>query len=85
MRYLIGDIGNSEIKLCILNKKFKIIKRLKVETSKIKYQSFFKKKIFPFINNKILYNKALFSSVVPTVFMNIKKNLKKILIFNAKS
>lgn len=77
MRYLIGDIGNSEIKLCILNKKFKIIKRLKVETSKIKDQSFFKKKIFPFINNKILYNKALFSSVVPTVFMNIKKKLKK--------
>jgi len=77
MRYLIGDIGNSEIKLCILNKKFKIIKRLKVETSKIKNQSFFKKKIFPFINNKILYNKALFSSVVPTVFMNIKKKLKK--------
>ena len=77
MRYLIGDIGNSEIKLCILNKKLKIIKRLKVETSKIKDQSFFKKKIFPFINNKILYNKALFSSVVPTVFMNIKKKLKK--------
>lgn len=77
MRYLIGDIGNSEIKLCILNKKFKIIKRLKVETSKIKDQSFFKKKIFPFINNKILYNKALFSSVAPTAFMNIKKKLKK--------
>ena len=77
MRYLIGDIGNSEIKLCILNKKFKIINRLKVETSKIKNQSFFKKKIFPFINNKILYNKALFSSVAPTAFMNIKKKLKK--------
>ena len=77
MRYLIGDIGNSEIKLCILNKKFKIIKRLKVETSKIKDQSLFKKKIFPFINNKILYNKALFSSVAPTAFMNIKKKLKK--------
>ena len=33
--YLIGDIGNSETKLCILNKNYKIIKRLSVETFKI--------------------------------------------------
>ena len=26
--YLIGDIGNSEIKICLVNKKNKIIKRI---------------------------------------------------------
>ena len=77
MKYLIGDIGNSEIKLCILNKKFKIIKRLKVETSKINDKRFIKKFFFSFIGTKDLINKALFSSVVPSAFNNIKKKLKK--------
>ncbi len=77
MRYLIGDIGNSEIKLCILNNKFKIIKRLKVETAKINEQRFIEKKFFSFIKNGDLLKKALFSSVVPSAFKNIKEKLKK--------
>jgi len=77
MKYLIGDIGNSEVKLCILNKNFKIIKRLKIETSKIQDYYFFKKKIFPFLKNKNLFKKTLFSSVVPSVFKYIKIKLKK--------
>ena len=43
MTYLIGDIGNTETKLCVLDKKFKIIKRLNVDTLKIKNQYYFKK------------------------------------------
>ena len=31
---LIGDIGNTETNFCILNKKFKIIKRLNFDTLK---------------------------------------------------
>ena len=34
MIYLIGDIGNTETKLCVLDRKFKIIKRLNVDTLK---------------------------------------------------
>ena len=74
--YLIGDIGNSETKFCILNDNFNIIKRLSSDTSKIN-NLFFKNKIYPFIKNKKINNKVLFSSVVPSVFSLIKKKLKK--------
>ena len=77
MTYLIGDIGNTETKLCVLDKKLKIIKRLNVDTLKIKNQYYFKKIIFSFVKNKIIDNKALFSSVVPSVFFAIKKYFKK--------
>ena len=73
MIYLIGDIGNTETKLCVLDKKFKIIKRLNVDTLKIKNQYYFRKIIFSFVKNKIIDNKALFSSVVPSIFFSIKK------------
>ena len=48
MTYLIGDIGNTETKFCLLDKKFKIIKRINVNTLKIKKKYYFKKKIFLF-------------------------------------
>ena len=77
MTHLIGDIGNTQTKLCILDKKSKIIKRLNIETSKIKNQYYFKKIIFSFVKDRIVNKKALFSSVVPAVFFVIKKNFKK--------
>ena len=77
MTHLIGDIGNTETKLCILNKSFKIVRRLKIDTLKINNQYYFKKIIFSFVQNKIINKKALFSSVVPSVFLVMKKNLKK--------
>ena len=49
MAYLIGDIGNTETKLCVLDKKFKIIKRLNVDTLKIQNKYYFKKIIFSFV------------------------------------
>ena len=84
MTYLIGDIGNTETKLCLFNKSYKIVERLKFETSKIHNKHFFRMKIFPFINNKVEKKKALFSSVVPSVFFIIKKNLKKSFNINCK-
>ena len=77
MIYLIGDIGNTKTKLCILDKKLKIIKKLNIDTSKIKNQYNFKKIIFSFVKDKIINKKALFSSVVPSVFFAIKKYFKK--------
>jgi len=77
MAYLIGDIGNTETKLCILDDNYKIINRLKIDSSKINSFFYFKKKIFPFVHNKIINKKALFSSVVPSVFLKLKKNFKK--------
>ena len=77
MTHLIGDIGNTKTKLCILDKKSKIIKRLNIETSRIKNQYYFKKIIFSFVKDRITNKKALFSSVVPSVFFAIKKSFKK--------
>ena len=69
--YLIGDIGNTEIKICLFKSNLKLIKRIRIPTV--------------FLNNNILYiklkflkkyknkiNKVVFSSVVPSVFKMIK-------------
>ena len=76
MTYLVGDIGNTKTKLCILDKKLKIIKKLNISTLKIKNRYYFKKIILSFIRNRVVNKKALFSSVVPSVFLTIKKNLR---------
>ena len=77
MTHLIGDIGNTETKLCILDKKLKIIKKLNIDTSEIKNQYYFKKIIFSFFKDKIINKKALFCSVVPSSFFAIKKSFNK--------
>ena len=73
--YLIGDIGNTEIKVCLVSPKNKIIKRInfsngRLSNSKIKKKFNLFKKYFPKIN------KILFCSVVPRSFIMIKKYLK---------
>ena len=49
MKYLIGDIGNTSTKLCILNEKFKIFRTYEFQTYKIYEGSFLKK----FLSNKL--------------------------------
>ena len=76
MKYLIGDIGNTSTKLCILNKEFKIFRSYEFQTDKIYKGSFLRK----FLSNKLTkeLNKVfLFSSVVPKAFKEIKKKFKK--------
>ena len=75
MKYLIGDIGNTSTKICILNKKFQILKSYNFDTNKI-YKKSLLKKIFRKKTYRNINPIFLFSSVVPKVFMNIKKNLK---------
>ena len=80
--YLIGDIGNTEIKICLFKSNLKLIKRIRIPTV--------------FLNNNILYiklkflkkyknkiNKVVFSSVVPSVFKMIKFILLKIIKKNS--
>jgi len=75
MKFLIGDIGNTSTKICILNSKFEILKSYNFETTKMNRVDYLKmiskKKI-----NKDLNSIFLFSSVVPRVFKNLKKKLK---------
>tara|TARA_Y100000591_G_scaffold248699_1_gene219850 strand:+ start:300 stop:1046 length:747 start_codon:yes stop_codon:yes gene_type:complete len=76
MKYLVGDIGNTLTKICILNNKFKILRSYNFETDKV-YKLNFLKSIIEKKTNRNLNSVFLFSSVVPKVFMNIKKKLKK--------
>ena len=76
MNYLIGDIGNTSVKISVLNYKFDIKKSYNIDTIKL-----YKKKNIDKFFNKILNNnlnkKVLFSSVVPNAFKLIKNYLKK--------
>ena len=76
MNYLVGDIGNTTIKLSILNKSFKIIKIYNLNTHKIFNNSLKKNFLDKFLKRNI-NKKVLISSVVPNVFKNIKKYLSK--------
>ncbi len=74
--YLIGDIGNSETKICLFNNKKKFLKKKILNTSYLGKKSI--NNNFKFINlyyKKI--DKIIFSSVVPNVFKNIKRFIKK--------
>ena len=33
--YLIGDIGNTDIKICLFNSKLKLVRRIKLSTSSL--------------------------------------------------
>ena len=75
MKFLIGDIGNTSTKICVLNNNFKILKSYNFETIKI-FKGNLIKTIIRKKNNKDLNPVFLFSSVVPNVFLNIKNSLK---------
>ena len=74
--YILGDIGNTETKLCLVSKKNKILKKITFLSKSVnnkKLNSLFKK-------NKIQLNKiekVLFCSVVPKTFSIIKNFLSK--------
>ena len=73
---ILGDIGNTETKLCLVSKKNKILKKITFLSKSInnkKLNSLFKKNKIPF--NKI--DKILLCSVVPNSFSIIKKFLSK--------
>ena len=73
---LIGDIGNTDTKICIINSNYRIVKRLIFPTKKINNSFLFNKFNF-IIKKKIFIKKALFCSVVPNKFSFIKSFFKK--------
>ena len=75
MNYIVGDIGNTATKICLLNHKFIIIKSIIFDTNKLFIRGYFRNIIKKFINRNICL-KLLFSSVVPAAYKEIKKNLK---------
>ena len=68
MYILIGDIGNTVTKICLLEKKtYKVKKILYFNTSSIYNKKILKKKINKILKNKKFIKVALFSSVIPSL------------------
>ena len=74
--YILGDIGNTETKLCLVSKKNKILKKITFLSKSVNN----KQLNSLFLRNKIQLNKiekVLFCSVVPNTFSIIRKFLSK--------
>ena len=75
MNYIIGDIGNTSTRICLLNKS-KILKSIVIDTNKIFLKGCIKK-IINKLNKKNLKKELLFSCVVPLALKEVKKILKQ--------
>ena len=73
---IVGDIGNTETKICLVNSKNKIVKRVNLNTKKINY-SILKKAISSINIKKKLIKKCLICSVVPKSYNEINYFFKK--------
>ena len=74
--YILGDIGNSDTKIFLVNKNDVILKRINLPTKNINNQNFDKKIKF-LINDVKKISKILFCSVVPKSFKLIKNYFLK--------
>ena len=74
MYYVIGDIGNTSTRICLL-KKSKIFKTLNFDTKNI-FKRNYVNRVFKRLFKKNLKKEILFSCVVPLAFKKIKKILK---------
>ena len=75
--YLIGDIGNTEIKICLFNSKLNLLKKIRISSISLNEKTLVKK--LKFLNkHKLDIKRTVFSSVVPELFKLIKFVLKKI-------
>ena len=74
--YILGDIGNSETKVFLINSKNKVIKTISFSSKKINNKILNHKFSFLLRDFKLI-KKILFCSVVPKSFSLIKKFLKK--------
>jgi type III pantothenate kinase len=86
MIYLVGDIGNTLTKICLINNNSKIIKELSIETKKLDIKENIYKFLGPVLKKKI-EKKILFSSVVPNIYNKVNKylSIRKFKIFEIKS
>ncbi len=73
--YLIGDIGNTETKVCLFSDNSILLKKIRLSTLNLNNKELYKK--LKFIKNKKKFLKiVVFSSVVPKKFLIVKKYIK---------
>ena len=75
MHFIVGDIGNTATRICLLNEDFKIIKSVIFDTKKI-FNKIFINRTLKKILKKTVKKEILFSSVVPIGFKKIKTFFK---------
>jgi len=74
--FIVGDIGNTDTKICLVNQKKKIIRKINFSSKNITDNQL--KKNFKILKLQNLnLKKCLFCSVVPKTFKIIKKYIKK--------
>ena len=73
---LIGDIGNTDTKICLVNSNYRIVKKLVLPTKQINKFMLYRKLNFKLKKNFFI-NKSLFCSVVPNKFLLIKNFIQK--------
>ena len=74
--YILGDIGNSESKVFLVNSKNKVIKSMNFPSKKIN-NNLLKSKFGYLVKDFDKVEKILFCSVVPKSFKSIKSFLSK--------
>ena len=74
--HILGDIGNSETKVYLVNSRNKIIKNINFSSKKINNRTL-NQKLNYLIKDPKSIEKVLFCSVVPKTFNLIKKFLSK--------
>ncbi len=82
---VIGDIGNTEVKICLVDNNFNIRKKINIKTTIINKNKI-KSKLKSFLKYKNSIDKIVFSSVVPKIFhlyssffkLNYKKKIIEI-------
>ena len=85
MHVLIGDIGNTTTKICLIEiNTFKIKKVIYFASNNIFSKNFLKKNINKIIKKKSINKEALFSSVVPKYHFILKKFLKEFYKINLR-
>ena len=83
MNVLIGDIGNTTTKICLIEiKTFKVKKIICFNSNNISSRNFLKRNFKKILKKKSVNKVALFSSVVPKYQYILEKFLKK--IYNIK-
>ncbi len=83
MYILIGDIGNSKTKICLVKKNsYKIVSAINFDSYNVYSLKFLKKHFKKLLKNKVVNNIALFSSVVPSYEIRLKKFLNKFFKIN---
>ena len=79
--YLIGDIGNTEIKLCLFDKNNKLIKKIYFKSNLVS-KKILSKKLFFLRSKRHLIKTSIFSSVVPKIYKIINSFLTNTIKIN---